>query len=80
MIQININDIVVLKNRIYRVEWSKWNNGAKQGNRAILKLLNNKGGYHMFTGLKRQLELSDILINDIVPKDNELVKLTFYVR
>ena len=34
-----------------------------------------KGDYHMFTGLKKQLELSDSLINDILPKDNELVKL-----
>jgi hypothetical protein len=32
-----------------------------------LKLLYNKGGYHMFTGLKKQLELPDTLINDIVP-------------
>jgi len=34
-----------------------------------------KGGYHMFTGLKKQLELTDVLINDILPVDNELVKL-----
>ena len=34
-----------------------------------------KGGYHMFTGLKKQLELTDTLINDILPVDNELVKL-----
>ena len=34
-----------------------------------------KGEYHMFTGLKNQLELSDSLITDILPKDNELVKL-----
>ena len=39
------------------------------------KTSNNKGGYHMFTGLKKQLELSDTLINDIVPMDNDLVKL-----
>ena len=29
----------------------------------------------MFTGLKNQLELSDSLITNILPKDNELVKL-----
>jgi len=29
----------------------------------------------MFTGLKKQLELTDTLINDILPVDNELVKL-----
>ncbi len=34
-----------------------------------------KGGYHMFTGLKKQLELTDTLIDDILPQDNELVKL-----
>ena len=34
-----------------------------------------KGGYHMFTGLKNQLELSDSLIDDILPQDNELIKL-----
>jgi len=34
-----------------------------------------KGDYHMFTGLKNQLELSDSLITNILPKDNELVKL-----
>src|SRR5450830_1016567 len=34
-----------------------------------------KGDYHMFTGLKNQLELSDSLITNILPQDNELVKL-----
>ncbi len=34
-----------------------------------------KGGYHMFTGLKVQLELTDTLIDNILPQDNELVKL-----
>ena len=29
----------------------------------------------MFTGLKNQLELSDSLIENILPQDNELVKL-----
>ena len=40
-----------------------------------LKLLHLKGGYHMFTGLKAQLELTGTLIDDILPQDNELVKL-----
>jgi hypothetical protein len=31
-----------------------------------------KRDYHMFTGLKKQLELPDSLINDILPFDNEL--------
>ncbi len=29
----------------------------------------------MFTGLKKQLEISDILIENILPSDNELLKL-----
>ena len=33
-----------------------------------------KGDYHMFTGLKNQLELQDSLITNILPQDNELVK------
>ena len=40
-----------------------------------LKLPHLKGGYHMFTGLKKQLELTDTLIDDILPQDNELIKL-----
>ena len=40
-----------------------------------LKLPHSKGEYHMFTGLKNQLELSDSLIDDILPQDNELIKL-----
>ena len=40
-----------------------------------LKLLHLKGGYHMFTGLKHQLELTDTLIDDILPQDNELIKV-----
>jgi len=40
-----------------------------------LIVTNTKGGYHMFTGLKKQLELSDSLIENILPHDNELVKL-----
>ena len=34
-----------------------------------------KGDYHMFTGLKNQLELQGSPITNILPKDNELVKL-----
>jgi hypothetical protein len=40
-----------------------------------LKPLHLKGGYHMFTGLKKQLELTDTLIDDILPQGNELIKL-----
>jgi len=40
-----------------------------------LILQHKKGAYHMFTGLKKQLELSDNLILNIVPPDNDLVKL-----
>jgi len=32
-------------------------------------------GDHMFTGLKHQLEITDTLIEDILPQDNELIKL-----
>ena len=39
-----------------------------------LILPNNKGD-HMFTGLKAQLEITDTLIDDILPQDNELIKL-----
>jgi len=40
-----------------------------------LKIKHNKGGHHMFTGLKKQLELSDTLIDNIVPIGHDLVKL-----
>src|SRR5665647_1736440 len=40
-----------------------------------LKLPHSKGEYHMFTGLKNQLELQGSLIENILPQDNELVKL-----
>ena len=40
-----------------------------------LILTNTKGDYHMFTGLKNQLELQGSLITNILPQDNELVKL-----
>jgi hypothetical protein len=39
-----------------------------------LKLPHLKGD-HMFTGLKVQLEITDTLIDDILPQDNELIKL-----
>ena len=39
-----------------------------------LERLNNKGD-HMFTGLKAQLEITDTLIDNILPQDNELIKL-----
>jgi len=39
-----------------------------------LKPLHLKGD-HMFTGLKHQLEITDTLIDDILPQDNELIKL-----
>jgi len=39
---LRINDLVMLEGRVYRVEWSKWQNGKMQGNRAILKLLREK--------------------------------------
>ena len=34
----------------------------------------------MFTGLKNQLELSDSLITNILPLDNELVKLKKIIK
>ena len=51
MKHIKINDLIILENRIYRVEWSKWTNGKMQGNRAMLKLL-------------REKELMDLIIKD----------------
>ena len=32
-----------------------------------LKLLHNKGEFYMFTGPKHQLELTDTLLDDILP-------------
>lgn len=46
-----IGDIIALENRIYRIGWSKWQNGKMQGNRAILKLI-------------REKELSKIILED----------------
>ena len=42
MKELKINDLVMLEERIYRVEWSKWTNGKMQGNRAMLKLVREK--------------------------------------
>lgn len=42
MKELTLGDIVILEGRIYRVEWSKWQNGKTQGNKAILKLLREK--------------------------------------
>lgn len=42
MKEIKINELVILKGRIYKVDWTKWDNGKMQGNRAILKLLDRK--------------------------------------
>jgi len=47
---------------------------AKYGKITLIQL-HIRGDYHMFTGLKNQLELSDSLITNILPQDNELVKL-----
>lgn len=40
MKELKVGEIVRLEGRLYKIEWSKWDNGKKQGNRAILKLLN----------------------------------------
>ena len=37
--------------------------------------LHVKGDYRIFTGLKNQLELSNSLVINTLPQDNELVKL-----
>jgi hypothetical protein len=42
MKELTLGDIVILEGRIYRAEWSKWQNGKEQGNRAMLKLLREK--------------------------------------
>ena len=42
MKQLTLGDIVILEGRIYKVEWSKWQNGKMQGNRAMLKLLRER--------------------------------------
>jgi len=55
------------------INTNKYKRPIKYG-KIPLKPLHLKG-YHMFTGLKAQLELTDTLIDDILPQDNELVKL-----
>jgi hypothetical protein len=42
MKQLTIGEIISLEGRIYKVEWSKWQNGKMQGNRAMLKLLRER--------------------------------------
>ena len=42
MKQLTIGETIMLEGRIYKVEWSKWQNGKMQGNKAILKLLREK--------------------------------------
>lgn len=60
MIKLNINDLIVLENKIYRVEWSHFSNGKMQGNRAMLKLL-------------RQEELNELLIKSTENQKNESI-------
>lgn len=64
--------------QIYQIMKSINTNKYKRSvkyNKIPLKLLHNKGDYHMFKGLKHQLELTDNLPYDILSKDNELIKL-----
>ena len=42
MKQLTIGETIMLEGRIYKVEWSKWQNGKMQGNRAMLKLLRER--------------------------------------
>jgi len=42
------HEIVIFKERIYRVEESKYSNGKMQGHRVILKLLKEKELHKMF--------------------------------
>jgi len=42
MKQLIIGETIMLEGRIYKVEWSKWQNGKMQGNRAMLKLLRER--------------------------------------
>lgn len=37
---LKLNELYILEGRVYRLIWSKYSNGKKQGNRAVLKLLN----------------------------------------
>lgn len=42
MITLKLNECYILEGRVYRLCWTNWKNGKEQGNRALLKLLNNK--------------------------------------
>jgi hypothetical protein len=52
MIELKLNELYILEGRIYRLIWTKWENGKTQGNRAMLKLL-------------KQDELNDILVEKL---------------
>jgi hypothetical protein len=41
MIELKLNELYLLEGRVYRLIWTKWDNGKKQGQRALLKLLDN---------------------------------------
>lgn len=51
---LNIGEIVTLEGRIYRIEWSKFDNGKMQGNRAIFKLLREKELYELINKLQEE--------------------------
>ena len=55
------------------MDTNKLKRPAKYGKIPLI-LAHNKGD-HMFTGLKHQLEITDTLINDILPQDRKLIKL-----
>lgn len=42
MITLKLNELYILENRVYRLEWTKYSNGKTQGNRATLKLLRDE--------------------------------------
>jgi len=52
--------------KVETVSYIKFKKPANYG-KIPLKFLYNKRDYHMFIVLKKQLELSDILISDIIP-------------
>jgi hypothetical protein len=58
MKELTLGDIVILEGRIYKVEWSKWQNGKMQGNRAMLKLL-------------RERELMELIIKEQGEKNDQ---------
>lgn len=51
MIELKLNERYILEGRVYKLIWTKYDNGKKQGNRAILKLL-------------REKELNDIILKE----------------